>query len=82
MCSINVVSLPLCGIEEQSTIKPTKVYGLGAKMQIVKGQVDYGDRFRPSKADRIADFGRGCIRCNNQEICLLKIASVATLAHV
>ena len=82
MSSINVVSLSLCGREERSAIKPAKVYGLGAKMQIVRGQVDYRDRFQPSKTDRIADFGRGCIRCNNQEICLLKIASVATLAHV
>ena len=41
MSSVNVVSLPLCGREERSTIKPAKVYGLGAKMQIVRGQVDY-----------------------------------------
>lgn len=82
MSSIDLVSLPLCDREERSTIKPAKVYGLGAKMQIVRGQVDDRDRFRPSKADRIADFGRRCIRCNNQEICLLEIALVATLAHV
>ena len=41
MSSINLISLPLCGREEQGTIKPAKVYGLGAKMQIVRGQVDY-----------------------------------------
>ena len=82
MSSIDLVSLPLCGREERSTIKPAKVYGLGAKMQIVRGQVDYRDRFQPSKTDRIVDLGRRCIRCNNQEICLLEIASVATLAHV
>ena len=41
MSSVHVVSLPLCGREERSTIKPAKVYGLGAKMQIVRGQIDY-----------------------------------------